>query len=122
MFTSGILDKTKLFSNFLLVVLLAGNIYFSIQFINNIQQPVRDEQSNITQHLRATRFLKNFINTVLDKKGEVSFEDRVQLENDMLQMHDPVIKSIWDDFVGSKTAEEGQINAVKLMSLLVDRI
>jgi len=39
-----------------------------------------------------------------------------------LQVHDPVLTTAWNAFVNSKTSKEGQANAVKLMSLLVDRI
>ena len=122
MFQSGVLDKTKLFSNFLMIVLLAGNIYLSIQFINNIQKPVLEDQTNVTLHIKAARFLKTFIDKVLNTQGTVSFEDRVQLENDILQIHDPVLTTSWKAFVGSKTSKEAQSNAVKLMALLVDRV
>ena len=122
MFQSGVLDKTKLFSNFLLVVLLAGNIYLSIQFINSLQKPVLEEQTNVTVSIKSARFLKTFINKVLNTQGAVSFEDRVQLENDILQIHDPVLTTSWKDFVGSKTSKDAQTNAVKLMALLIDRV
>lgn len=122
MIETGILDKTKFISNFLLIALLAGNIYFSVQFIFNPQQPVLEDQTNTTMHIKATRFLKTFIDKVLNNQGTVSFEDRVQLENDVLQMHDPVLTSAWNAFVSSKTAKEGQTSAVKLMSLLVERV
>jgi hypothetical protein len=73
-------------------------------------------------HIKATRLLKTFIDKVLNNQGTVSFEDRVQLENDILQMHDPVLTSAWNAFVSSKTSKEGQTSAVKLMSLLVERV
>jgi len=122
MFQSGILDKTKLFSNFLMVVLLAGNIYLSIQFIDNMQKPVLQDQTNVTLQIKSARFLKSFIDKVLNTQGTVSLEDRVQMENDILQMHDPVLTTAWNAFVGSKTSKDAQTNAVKLMALLVDRV
>ena len=122
MFQSGILDKTKLLSNFLLVVLLGGNIYLSIQFIDNLQKPVLQDQTNVTLQIKSARFLKNFIDKVLNTQGTVSLTDRVQMENDILQMNDPVLTTAWNAFVGSKTSKEAQTNAVKLMALLVDRV
>lgn len=122
MFHSGILDKTKLFTNFLLVVLLAGNIYLSIQFIEGLKKPVLEDQTNVTIQIKSARFLKAFINKVLNTQGAVSFEDRVQLENDILQIHDPVLTTSWKAFVESKTSKEAQTNAVKLMALLIDRV
>jgi len=122
MFHSGILDKTKLFTNFLLVVLLAGNIYLSVQFIEGLKKPVLEDQTNVTIQIKSARFLKTFINKVLNTQGAVSFEDRVQLENDILQIHDPVLTTSWKAFVESKTSKEAQTNAVKLMALLIDRV
>lgn len=122
MIQSSILDKTRLFSNILMVILLAGNIYLSVQFIENLNRPVIEDQTNVTISIRSARFLKTFINKVLNNQGAVSFEDRVQLENEVLQIHDPVLTTSWNAFVTSKTTKEAQDNAVKLMSLLVDRV
>ena len=105
-----------------MVVLLAGNIYLSIQFIDNMQKPVLVDQTNVTLQIKSARFLKSFIDKVLNTQGTVSLEDRVQMENDILQMHDPVLTTAWNAFVGSKTSKDAQTNAVKLMALLVDRI
>jgi hypothetical protein len=122
MFQSGLLDKTKLFSNLLLVLLLAGNIYLSIQFINSLSKPVLEDQTNVTLQIKSARFLKLFINKVLNTKGAISVEDRVRLENEALQIKDPVIMAAWKDFVESAGQTEAQSNAVKLMALLVDRV
>ena len=122
MFESGILDKTKLLSNLLLVVLLAGNIYLSIQFINNAQKTITEDQTNVVIKIKAARFLKTFIDKVLNTQNAITFEDRVQLENEVLQLHDPVLTTAWNEFVASKTSKEGQTNAVNLMALFVDRV
>ena len=119
---SGILDKTKLVSNFLLVLLLAGNVYLSIQFIDNLQKPVLQDQTNVTLHIKAANTLKTFINKVLGTQGAISMEDRVLLENDILQIHDPVLTTTWNAFVNSKNTKDAETNAVKLMSLLIDRV
>lgn len=122
MFQSGILDRARLLSNVLMLLLLCGNIYFSTQFIANLSRPAIENQENVTLQIKSARFLKTFINKVLNTQGTVSFEDRVQLENELLQIHDPVLTTVWNDFVTSKTSKDGQTNAVKLMALLVDRI
>jgi hypothetical protein len=119
---SGILDKTRLVSNVLMFLLLCGNIYFSTQFIQSLSKPEITDQTNVTLHIKSTRALKDFINKVLNTQETISFADRVQLENDILQINDPVLTTAWNKFVNSKTAQEGQTNAVQLMSLLVDRV
>lgn len=122
MVTSGVLDKTRLFSNLLMVFLLCGNVYFSTEFITSLQKPAVEAEANTVLRLKSGRALKDFINKVLDTKGEISLEDRVMLENDILQIHDPVLTSAWNAFVSSKTTIEGQQNAVKVMVLLVERV
>lgn len=119
---SGILDKTRLVSNALMLILLCGNIYFSTQFIQGISRPIVEDQTNVTIQIKSARFLKTFIDKVLNTQGTVSFEDRVLLENEILQIHDPVLTTAWNTFVTSKTSKDAQTNAVKLMSLLVDRL
>jgi hypothetical protein len=120
-FESGILDRTRLVSNVLMFALLCGNIYFSTMFITNLNKTEVTAQDSSTLQIKVARSLKDFINKVLAQEA-VSFEDRVMLENDILQIHDPVVTSAWNSFVASKTAKEGQTNAVKLMSLLVERL
>lgn len=122
-FQSGVLDKTRLFSNILMVVLLAGNIFFSIQYAESIkQQAAVQEDVNAPTRLQTARFLKYFIDTVLNTKGTISFDDRVKLENDIRQIKDVDLIRQWDTFVGSKDATSAQDNAVKLMSLLVNKL
>lgn len=115
------LDKARLVSNVLMVILVMGNIFFSIQYISNIQQQAnRDtqEEAKSTERLQTARFLKLFIDTVLNTKEAISFENRVKLENDIRQLGDSNLTKQWDLFVGSKDPKTAQEAAVKLMSML----
>jgi len=120
-FESGLLDKTKLTSNILMIVLLATNIFFSIQYVENIKQQAVEQQKvddTATTRIQISRFLKFFIDTVLNTKGTISLDDRIKLENDIHQIHDADLTKGWDTFVASKDGKEAQVNAVKLMSML----
>lgn len=97
-------------------------MFFTVKYIEGLNQPNLVSQDNVTLHIKATNTLKTFINKVLDTQGTISLEDRVQLENDVLQLHDPVVTTTWNAFVNSKNTKEAQKNAVKLMSLLIDRV
>ena len=124
-FQSGVLDKTRLLSNLLMIILLAGNVYFSIQYTSNIrlQDAKSLEDSNkITSRLEIAKFLREFIDTVLNTKGTISFDDRVKLENDIRQIHDTDLTKLWDSFVGSKDSKTAQDGAVKLMSALANKM
>jgi hypothetical protein len=122
MFQSGVLDRTRLFSNFLLIVLLAGNLYFSVQFIEQIRKPVAEEQTNSILRIKSSRLLKSFIDKVLNAQGDIPFEDRVELENSVLKVHDQALTNSWKTFVESKNSKDAQTNAVKFMVLLVNKI
>ena len=121
-FNSGILDKTKLFSNFLLILLVAGNIFFSIQYIESIKQQNAVQSDNTIVRIQASKLLKLFVDVVLNTEGKtISYADRVSLENDVIQMNDADITSKWAIFVASADAKSAQSNAVILMKLLTNK-
>ena len=123
-FESG-LNKASLFSSFLLVILLAGNLYFSVQYVENMkQQSAASEASDaaFNSRLQVAGFLKEFIDVVLNTQGAIPFDSRVKLENDILQIKDPTLTIQWQAFVTSKDSKVAQQNAVKLMALLADKM
>ena len=123
-FESG-LNRTNIFTSLLLVILLGGNLYFSVQYVQNLkQQNAATEQasSSYNNRLQVAQLLKEFIDTVLNTKGTVSFDNRVKLENDIRQIKDDSITAQWTVFVNSKDNKEAQQNAVKLMALLADKM
>ena len=121
-FESGVLDKARLLSNFLLLLLLAGNIYLGVQYIYNIQCQATQAEDKTTERIQTSRFLKFFIDVVLNTKGTISYDDRVKLENDVRQLHNSDVTKQWDAFVASKDSKTAQDNAVKLMSLLANNM
>jgi len=123
---SGILDKSRLSSNILLIILVAGNLFFATQYIQQIKAE-QDQQANATDttlnRLQTARFLKFFIDVVLNTKGgAVSYDDRVKLEADVINLQDYDITKEWNAFVKSKDAKTAQTEAVKLMSLLANKL
>jgi hypothetical protein len=115
------LDKTRLVSNILMLLLVAGNIFFSIQYMDGVRQQANresQEETKSVERLQTARFLKLFIDTVLNTKEVLSFENRVKLESDVRQLGDKAITAQWDAFVGSKDTKVAQEAAVKLMSML----
>jgi len=124
-FQSGVLDRTRLISNILMLVLLAGNIFFSIQYAENIKLEAERNAAvadNSSTRYQVSHFLQYFIDTVLNTQGTISFDDRVKLENDIRQIHDPALTAQWTAFVDSKDSKTAQANAVKLMSMLATKL
>ncbi|MEI6305123.1 MAG: hypothetical protein WCP09_03880 [Candidatus Taylorbacteria bacterium] len=122
-FQSGVLDKTRLVSNLLMLLLVAGNIFFSIQYTEGIKQKVTEDSmvaaKNAVRNQAAT-FMKEFVDIVINPEGTISMDDRVKLENDVRQIHDPAILKQWTAFLNSKDAAAGQTNAIRLMSMVTN--
>lgn len=115
------LDKTRLLSNILMLTLVAGNIFFSIQYMEGIKQQSNQEdqqQTKATERIQTARFMKLFIDTVLNTKEVISFENRVKLENDIRQLGDKALTTQWEAFIASQDPKSAQGEAVKLMSML----
>jgi hypothetical protein len=122
-FTAGVLERTRLVSNVLMLLLLIGNIFFSIQYTENIKQKDLEARTDRSeQKTKTALFLKLFVDKVINTQGTVSFEDRVKLENDIRQLGIPEIITQWETFVASADSETAQQNAVKLMSMLITQL
>lgn len=121
---SGI-DRARLSSNVLMITLVIMNIFFGIQYTQNIRNENRfiEEQAQRTeQRIQVAKFMRLFIEKVLSTNGIVTFEDRVQLENDVRKLGDDQIVQQWQSFVGSKDGEQAQQRTILLMSLLSNKM
>jgi hypothetical protein len=120
---SGILDRTRLVSNLLMLILLIGNIFFTIQYTENIKaEAAKKDDTSAQVRYQTAHFLKSFIDQVINTKGVLTFDERVKLESDIRQIQDPALTSLWENFVSSKDAKAAQDNAVKLMSMLTNKL
>jgi len=122
---TGIFDKTRLVANVLMLLLVCLNIFFSIQYTENIGKDEAKNQAEILKtedRLKTSRFMKLFIDKVLSTNGTITFEDRVKLESDIRALGDSELVKQWETFVASKDSDEAQKNAVLLMSKLINRM
>ncbi|MDO8486293.1 MAG: hypothetical protein Q7S77_01170 [Candidatus Staskawiczbacteria bacterium] len=108
----------------IVLVLIAGNIlmgvgyFFAQKKLQTIEGQLRVQQNNT----KIIDFAKLFISKVLKAGKEVSFEDRLRLENDVRDLHDDEILAQWNKFIESKAETDAQ-NAVKdLLELLLKKI
>lgn len=121
-FNSGVLDRTRLVSNILMLVLVAGNIFFSIQYTESIKEKSLQTTDNSTVRIQSSKLLKSFIDVVLNTEGQaISYDDRILLENEVRQMKDADILKNWNIFVNSSDAKTAQQNAVNFMKLLANK-
>ncbi len=122
---TGIFDKTRLVANILMLILVVLNIFFSVNYTENIRkEDARTEQelAKTEERLQTSRFMKFFIDKVLGTNGTVSFEDRVKLESDIRALGDEALIKQWESFVASEDSEQAQETAVKLMSMLASKM
>ena len=122
---TGIFDKTRLVANGLMLLLVGLNIFFSIQYTQNMKtDDVKQAQeiAKTEERLRVSKFMKLFIDKVLSTNGTISFEDRVKLESDIRSLNDQSLVKQWDTFVASKDGDTAQKSAILLMSMLMNRM
>jgi hypothetical protein len=119
---SGIFDRARLVSNVLMLVLVAGNIFFSIQYAEGVRQQASSQEDQASQRLQLARFLKFFVDTVLNASGTISADQRIKLESDVRQIGDADVLRLWNSFVDSADAASAQERAVALMSLIANKL
>lgn len=122
---TGILDKTRLLSNILMLLLVAGNIFFSIQYTASIQadKEVRAEtEQKDAQRLKMAKFLKMFTDTVLNTEKDVSQDERLALESMVRDTNDADVIRLWKEFVNSTDGASAQKVAVRLLSMLANKM
>lgn len=119
-----IIDKKKIIIIIVILLLLAGNIAFGIGYFLEKQeiQKMQKELNKQRLNIKVINFSNLFIEKVLKAKTEVSFEDRLKLENAVRELEDPAILALWDKFIESKTQDQAQESVKNLLDALVKKI
>ena len=102
----------------LAVIFLIAQNYIERQNLIAAENTVKIYQYNG----KILNFTKMFIAKVLKADGEVSFEDRLSLENAVRGINDKKIFDQWQKFTDSKAELEAQIEVKNLLELLVNKI
>ncbi len=118
------MNKTRLFLIIIFTFLVAGNIYLAVMYslsrLESIQ--ARNQLENQKTNEKAVYFAKLFVEKVLLGEGEVSFEDRLKLENAVRDINDQKIFDQWQAFTNSQSDKEVQISAGLLLEFLFDKV
>ena len=108
------------------LALAATSSYFWIKLsATEIELRVTREVSGIVvkkPRADVLSFAKTFVEKVLAAEGEISFEDRLKLENDVRELNDEEILNQWMMFAESNTEEVAQKEVINLLSLLLEKI
>lgn len=100
----------------ILILILAGNIYFGVQYFS-LRNNFSESNQKASVHNRVAVFEDLFIDIVLRAEGEVSYEDRLKLENAAIATQDKNIIDSWHLFLASLTEEEAQKAVIELLHL-----
>lgn len=100
------------------LVLAASQCYISLQNLKAAEITLQTYQYNN----KVLNFSKLFIEKVLKAEGEVSFEDRLKLENAVRDIGDQDIFDQWQKFTESQSETQAQEEVKVLLELLVNKI
>ncbi len=117
------MQKTKVLW-IIVIVLLISNVFFAWMFIS-AKMSVRDlktKASNQKVNADILNFTQLFMDKVLGGSKEVSFDDRLQLENAVRSLNDKQILESWQIFTKAKDSAEVQKDFYALFQLLLKKI
>ena len=100
------------------VIILSLNCFLLVKKTHQMQ----DIQQNQKVNAKIVNFLDLFIKKVLSAEGEVSFEDRLKLENAVRDLDNDEVLNQWEKFVNSSTEDQVQREVKTLLQLLVGKI
>ena len=107
-----------------ILLLVLGNILLGIGYFLQFQETAKLQKQIKTQqtNTKVVNFLNLFIQKVLKSDKEVSFEDRLQLENAVRDINDPEILSTWEQFTNGTNEAQIQQGVKALLEALVKKI
>lgn len=108
----------------IIAVLALGNIFFGVQYFLQTGQIYAAQKQAIAQQTnkKVVAFLNLFIQKVLKSDKEISFEDRLQLENAIRDINDPELLAKWDQFTGGTSEAQIQEGVKALLEALGKKI
>lgn len=117
------MQKTKILI-ILVIILVISNIFFAWMYLSSKVTTRNLETKVETQTINSgvLSFSKLFMDKVLSGSKEVSFEDRLLLENSVRDLNDKEIFDSWQTFTKAKDQTETQQNFYSLFQLLLKKI
>src|SRR5207248_2348496 len=105
----------------IILLSVAGNIFLGGALLD-AQKKIQKLEATTQLNAKVLNFASLFITKVLQAQGEISFEDRLKIENAVRDTQDKDIYNEWQKFVGAQTAEEGQQDVKNLLALVISKI
>ncbi len=108
----------------LIIVLIASNILFGYLYVSskvairNLNTQIESQKTNA----KIVLFTQLFMDKVLGGNKQVSFDDRLALENAVRDLNDKDIFDSWQSFTKAKDSNEVQNDFYSLFQLLLKKI
>jgi hypothetical protein len=106
-----------------ILILVAGNVYFGLNYflVSKEVKEVREDLKKQQLNTKIINFSRLFVEKVLKAEKDISFEERLGLENAVRDLNDKEILSQWEKFTESKTESEAQENVKNLLDVLTKK-
>jgi hypothetical protein len=121
---SRIIKLDKIIIIAIILILLAGNIYFGSKYFS-VQKELKETKAAMEVpkiNEKILSFTNLFIIKVLKAESEVDFETRLKLETAVRDLNDEEILNQWKKFTESKTEADAQTEVKNLLEILVSKI
>jgi hypothetical protein len=108
----------------IITVLFITTIFFAYLYFSSCVKFSNAEKIIASQQVneKVLSFSQLFFEKVLQGTKEVSFDDRLRLENSVRELNDKEIFDSWTKFTGAKDQAQIQKNFYSLFQLLLDKI
>jgi hypothetical protein len=118
------MTKQKLIALLVILILLASNAFLVFNLMETqkqlSQEKIALEKAEAGKPV--IKFNQLFIDKILKSQGEVSFENRLELENAARNLNDAEILNQWNRFVNAKDQTEAQTEVKGLLGLLAEKM
>lgn len=118
-----LIDKKTIVLIAIILILSAGNAYLGINYflVNKEVRETREALKKFQLNAKVINFSRLFVEKVLKAEKDISFEERLSLENAVRGLNDKEILIQWEKFTESKTEPEAQENVKDLLDVLTKK-
>lgn len=118
------MTKQKLVAIVIILLLIASNIFFAFKYMQAQEEStqLKTDLTEMGAKLPIIAFNQLFVDKVLRAEGEVSFDTRLELENQVRNLNDAPMLEQWNKFVNATDEAEAQFEVKNLLSLLAQRM
>jgi hypothetical protein len=116
--------NTKPITIICVLILLAGNVVLGVLYFNARRELAQAQGAAAGRQTneKIAGFAGLVVDKVLKAQGEVSFDDRLQLENAVRDTKDADLLAQWKKFTDSQNETAAQTEMKNLLGLLVEKI